>query len=286
MLGCFGLNQFVDCTTHNKGHLDLVISNGSFVSGLSTIDLGLSDHLAIFFDMHIPIANTASSRTLTYRKWRSVDPSDFSVFIDSSLSCFTPSDPLEKRVSMLNSALLSGLDLFAPQKSRSVSFVRPAPWYNEDLRMMKTSCRRMERMWRHSGLTVHCQMWKDCLQEYKAGIVSARSDYFSKMIDDNQGNSRQLFNSINKLLNHKTVSHVTASDHLCNKFQNFFVTKVENARRGFCTSTLLSSTAGYTFYSGTKLSKFCTIDSDFLLAEVSKMKAATSLLDPIPFGLF
>lgn len=140
---------------HSDGHiLDLVISNGSFVSGMSATDLGLSDHLAIFFDMHIPVANTASSRILTYRKWRSVDPSDFSVFIDSSLSCFTPSDPLEKRVSMLNSALLSGLDLFAPQKSRSVSFVRPAPWYNEDLRMMKTSCRRVERRWRISGLTV------------------------------------------------------------------------------------------------------------------------------------
>ena len=66
LLECFGLYQLFDCTTHHKGHiLDLVISNGSFVSQLSTIDLGLSDHLAVFFDMHIPVANTASSRILT-----------------------------------------------------------------------------------------------------------------------------------------------------------------------------------------------------------------------------
>lgn len=50
LLECFDLNQFVDRSTHNRGHiLDLVISSGSLVSQLSTIDLGLSDHLAIFF---------------------------------------------------------------------------------------------------------------------------------------------------------------------------------------------------------------------------------------------
>lgn len=55
-------------------------------------------------------------------------------------------------------------------------------------------------MCRLSGLIVNFEAWKDCLQEYMVRIVSVRSDYFSKMIDDNQSNPRQLFNSINKLL--------------------------------------------------------------------------------------
>lgn len=73
-------------------------------------------------------------------------------------------------------------------------------------------------MWRLSGLTVNYKAWKNCLQEYKARIVSVRSDYFFKMIGDNQINPRQLFNSINKLLNCNSFSQVTASTHLCNKF--------------------------------------------------------------------
>ncbi len=48
-----------------------------------------------------------------------------------------------------------------------------APWYNDDLRMMKTSCRKVERNLRLSGLTVNYEAWKDCLQEYKVRIVSA-----------------------------------------------------------------------------------------------------------------
>ncbi len=227
LLECFDLNQFVDCFTHNKGHiLDLVISSGSLVSQLSTVDLGLSDHLAIFFDLYLPGAYISSSRIVTYRKWRSIELSDFSVFIDSSLSSFSSFDPLETKVSMLNSVLLSGLDTFAPQKSRSVSFVRPAPWYNDDLRMMKTSCRKMERNWRLSGLTVNYEAWKDCLQEYKVRIVSARSDYFSKMIDDNQRNPRQLFNSINKLLKCNSSLHVTASTHLVISFLTFLLLRL------------------------------------------------------------
>ncbi len=40
--------------------LDLVISNGSFVSQLSSSDLGLSDHQALFFSMELPNINKSN----------------------------------------------------------------------------------------------------------------------------------------------------------------------------------------------------------------------------------
>lgn len=88
LLECFDLNQFVDRPTHNKGHiLDLVISSGSLVSQL-------------FFYLYLPGASISSSHIVTYRKWRSIELSDFSVFIDSTLSGFSSSDPLETKVSV------------------------------------------------------------------------------------------------------------------------------------------------------------------------------------------
>lgn len=134
---------------------------------------------------------------------------------------------LEAKVSKLNSVLLSGIDSFAPQKSRSVSFVWHAPWYNDGLHAMKTSCHKMEHMWCLSGVTVHYQAWKDSLHEFKAGIASARSGYFCKIIHNNQNKPRQLFNSINKLLNSNSLSPVIASTHLCNRFHDFFGTKID-----------------------------------------------------------
>ncbi len=67
-----------------------------FVSQLSTVDLGLSDHLAIFFDLYLPGANISSSPIVTYGDQLSF--SDFSVFIHSSLSSFSSFDPLETKV--------------------------------------------------------------------------------------------------------------------------------------------------------------------------------------------
>ncbi len=106
------------------------------------------------------------SRTVNYRKWKSIDVPDFSAFVDSSLSCFLPSDTV----------LSSGLDSFAPMKSRTVAFVRSAPWYTDELRLMKAACRKLERRWRISGLSLHNQAWKEHLHEYKAEIISVRSE--------------------------------------------------------------------------------------------------------------
>ncbi|KAF7690224.1 hypothetical protein HF521_012028, partial [Silurus meridionalis] len=133
---------------------------------------------------------------------------------------------MDDNVSMLNSVLLCGLDTLAPLKSRSVSFARSALWYNDDLRTMKALCRKMERRWRISGLTVHHQAWKVSLLEYKAEMVSARSVYFSQIIVNNQKNPKQLFHIINKLLKNHSLSNVPASTHLCNMFLEFFSTKV------------------------------------------------------------
>ncbi len=101
----------MDCPTHIKGHtLDLVITNGTFLSQLSSSDFGLSDHLAILFNVDLSHLNMPLSRTVNYRKWKSIDVPGFSAFVDSSLSCFLPSDPLEDNIFLLNTVLSSGLD--------------------------------------------------------------------------------------------------------------------------------------------------------------------------------
>ncbi len=102
LLKCFELNQLVDCPTYNKGHtLDIVISNGSFVSQLSTSDLGLPDHRAVFFNMELPDINTSSSRIINYRSL--VDPVPSCLF----KSCFDSLCPVV--LSIINDSLCTGV---------------------------------------------------------------------------------------------------------------------------------------------------------------------------------
>ncbi len=60
-----------------------------------------------------------------------------------------------------------------------------------------------------------------------------------------------LDNSIHKLLKCNSSLHVTASTHLCNKFLDFFATKIDNVRKGICASISLSSPSVNVSYSGT-----------------------------------
>lgn len=52
LLDCYNFKQFVDFPTHCKGHtLDLVIANDDLVSSFSSVDVGLSDRSAVFFNL-------------------------------------------------------------------------------------------------------------------------------------------------------------------------------------------------------------------------------------------
>lgn len=68
LLDCFNLKQMISGPTHNRGHtLDLVIANNAIVSHLSPADIGLYDHLAIFFILELPLPSLSFSHTFNFR---------------------------------------------------------------------------------------------------------------------------------------------------------------------------------------------------------------------------
>src|SRR4029434_922505 len=61
----FNIIQHVDFPTQKKGHtLDLVCTAGITISNLTSIDLTISDHLAITLDIDIPTPYVRQNRTI------------------------------------------------------------------------------------------------------------------------------------------------------------------------------------------------------------------------------
>lgn len=85
-----------------------MITNGSFVSQLSSIDIGLSDHSAVFFNLELHRSSVPTNRTVTFRKWKSIDQTVFFNSVVSTLSDLH-STSLEEKVSQLNNALVTNL---------------------------------------------------------------------------------------------------------------------------------------------------------------------------------
>ncbi|KAG7510370.1 hypothetical protein JOB18_020105 [Solea senegalensis] len=69
VLPCFNLTQHVNFSTHSCGHiLDLVCSAGLTIPHLSSLNLNISDHLAIIMDINLPIPTTNGQFQLHFRK--------------------------------------------------------------------------------------------------------------------------------------------------------------------------------------------------------------------------
>lgn len=102
---------------------------------------------------------------------------------------------VSESVDFYNKSLSSLLDLHAPLKSKTVTFLRSAPWYTGELRKMKTAGRVLERRLKASGLTVHRQVYREHQKAYAQSLRDTRSQFYSDIINNNLGNSKQLFST-------------------------------------------------------------------------------------------
>ncbi len=125
-------------------------------------------------------------------------------------------------VDFYNRSLSSLLDIHAPVKTRTVTFSRSAPWFTCELRKMKEAGRVLERRLKVTGLTVHRQAYREHQKAYAKSLRDARSRFYSGIINNNSGNSKQLFSTIHHLLKPQAHPHLEATKERCDTFIVFF----------------------------------------------------------------
>lgn len=73
LLECFNLTQSVNRSIHCNGHtLDLLTASELFVSQLSPVDIDLSNHFAVFFNLDLLFSCVPTSCTVKSQKWKSI----------------------------------------------------------------------------------------------------------------------------------------------------------------------------------------------------------------------
>ncbi|KAL6471391.1 hypothetical protein MHYP_G00200410 [Metynnis hypsauchen] len=205
MLDCFSLRQLVDVPTHSRGHtLDLVITDSAPVRNLSVYDLGVSDHRVVSMELPILSLSMKPKCQICFRNLKKINPEIMTIDLKNLLHTDLPS--VNDAVDLYNKTLSSILDLHAPVKTRTVTFSRSAPWFTDELREMKAAGRALERCYKASGLTVHKLAYREHQKAYSRSIMEARSQFYGNIIKNSQGNSKQLFKTINHLLKLSTIS--------------------------------------------------------------------------------
>ena len=79
----------------------------------------------------------------------------------------------------------------------------------------------MEHSWKKTKLEVFCIAWRESNLSYRKALKTARSDYFSSLLEENKHNPMYLFNAVAKLTKNKASASVDISQHhTSNDFMN------------------------------------------------------------------
>ena len=203
-LASANLIQHVKEPTHVAGHIiDLVISRegDDFVKSVS-VSSQFSDHFIINVSVSLE-KPPVTTKTITYRKVRSIDMSGFAADIQTSALILDPPSGLDELVDTYNEILTDLLDKHAPLKTKQMTERPLLPWYNKDIQAAKRHRRQCELLWKRTGLTVHYDMFKAARLFVREQLSSAKSQFYNENIAKCNGDQKTVFSVVNKVLHRK-----------------------------------------------------------------------------------
>ena len=302
LLDSVGFSQNVNKPTHCFNHtLDLVLTYGIEIEHLIVFqqNSALSDHFLITFEFTI-MDYGASTKKFHYSRCLSdTAVTKFKEMIPSLFTSMPYANTIENNSSSVSSTqvdnlvdgtaalLRTSIDTVAPLKKKAINYNKIAPWFNEQLRILKQSSRRLERQWRSTHSEKFHAAWKDSFIAYKKAIRRARTAYYSSLIEKNKNNPRFLFSTVARLTkSHSSVEPCVPLDLSSEDFMTFFTNKVLNIRQKIMNMSLSAATPDTSIGPDSYLDCFSAVNLPELISIVNSSKPTTCLLDPIPTRLF
>ncbi len=288
ILDTFELKQHVQESTHREGNtLDLIISNMDSSVLSHRTDFMLSDHCNILFDLNMS-KPPRIKKNITYRNTKLIDINDFKMDIRNSVARININDSLDNLVDSYQRNLLEVLDKHAPKQTKLVTIREKTPWTTEEIRPHKQELRRLERKMKRTKLEIDKQLFKDKKAKYKEFMDTKWNEHYTKLIQDNSADPKNLFNVINKALHKKEETPFPSGmsdDELANDFNEFFDGKIQTIRDNLDntqnTVTPITETPKYT----QQLTEFRSLSQDDVKKLISNSASKHCELDPLPTWL-
>ena len=294
ILNSIGVRQHVSGPTHCRNHtLDLILSHGIDIDAVEILQQSddISDHYLVSCILHLV---KAAKLPPCHKYGRTITSTTKDRFLNNlpdqfhRLSIPDSLEDLDVETETIASVFSSTLDSVAPLRLKKIKEINPTPWYNEHTRALKVAARKMERSWKKTKLEVFRISWRERMIEYRKALKTARSAYFSKLLEENKHNPRYLFDTVAKLTRNKASTSDVSKEHSSNDFMNFFTCKIDNIREKIITmqqSTTVSRQTVHCSVPEEKLNSFTALGKEELSKLIKSSKSTTCMLDPIPTKL-
>ena len=303
LLESFCLQQHVEGPNHIHGHtLDLVITRQSdqIVRSTPRVDRYLSDHASVLRSLH-GRKPPLGIRTVSYRKWKSVNLYSLNTCLANSDLCKHSPENLEDLVSCYNKTLQTAMDKHAPLQTWTIVSRPRVPWYNDEIRQAKRDRRKAEKKWRRTKLHTDLTEFKIKRSTVTNLLYEARREFYTDFIAENSHDQRKLFRASKRLFNCSRddglLPNLDATT-FANNLGKYFVTKVQMIQQKVVNDASLSDvTSDASLSDVTSSSVTDTANSNTLLSTFEKLSDSdvkslmrlstlrTFSLDPMPSRL-
>ena len=130
------------------------------------------------------------------------------------------------------------LDRHAPLLTKHVPNKTPCPWYTKEIEIAKQRKRALEKLWRKPATRtpLNRSRYRAQVNLCNRLLSKARSEYYAKTLEQSSGNSKQMWNSVNKILHwvpERCLPDHTSLKLLANSFVQYFGKKIEIIRLNF-----------------------------------------------------
>ena len=241
LFSTFNMIQYINFPTHNLGHtLDLVLSHSDSptINNLSPHNVYLSDHYLIGFSIQVsPLSY--SMKSISYRNAKAVINEHFISEIRERYNN-EPSTDMKVAVSVYDSLMRSITDKYAPVKTKLIKIVPSAPWFDAEYLRLRKLRRKAEKKYRKSGLFIDREEFINLRKQSTDLALKKKQEYYSRKINQCNGNRRSLYTCLNELLDTKQESVLpshNSNTELANRFQNYFTQKICEIRKAFSPKT-------------------------------------------------
>ena len=290
VLSSYGMVKHINNPTHvNGGSLDQIFtfSMDNKLAVSHTIDhensLG-SDHFPVFCKFNITVAGKYF-KAVEYRDIKNMDMDKFSEDMGHLVN--KRMDVADTRFDVAASELLSAtqalLEESAPLVKKKVAVVESAPWFDSDYRSLRKKRRKAESTWRSTKSTEDKTVYKELCLETSALALEKKKEYFSKIIDNSNGDAKKLYSMVNKELDRNQSKKLPDTEDivsLTTKFNNFFDSKIDKIRKNM-DSKPLPSTSEFNF----ELFEFEPTTLDEIAAIIKETGVKSSPADALPCSL-
>jgi len=288
-----GLQQHVDQPTRGDHLLDVIATvDAHIIKSIHIVDCtAMSDHRLIttVLQLRSPPPPTLQ---FTYRRLKQLNIFEFETALRQSVLFSNPARTTESFASQLQSVVTELLDKFAPLRTtRKRAQKLSSKWLSTDAVAAKRERRRLERVWLHSRTESDRIAYRSACRRANALINNSRRDHIRREVDACTG-SQQRWTVVKRLLHSDNISSKQLFDvidvELCDKFSNFFITKIAQLRANI--STRLSSLPICQLppdpvHSGATLSTLSPVTSNEVFGILSSIRPKTSSRDFIPTSL-